>query len=646
MPRASDIQDRTANTRRVEDRYHAVLHAMDVGFCIIEVIFDPAGRPIDYRFLEVNSAFERHTGLRNAEGKRIRELVPDLAQHWFDIYGEVALTGQSRRFEERAEAMKRWFDVHVVRLDPPEDRHVAVIFKDITQRRMAQEALRAREEQLRLIFENATEYAILVTDLDRRVTSWNYGAQRLTGYSEEEIIGQSGDILFTPEDRASGAPLREVQRALEHGRATNERWHVRKNCTRFWGSGFMFCLRDENNVPQGFLKIMRDRTAETMAEKELRKSEERLRLAIETSRLGTWEYNPTTQIAFADEQLRELIGVGPGVELTLATYMDIVHPDDRARFSEVVERVFRGESGAGYHDEYRIVRARDGVVRWVRADGRVHSDAEGKPIHIIGTLLDVTDLVSAREVLARRSEELERVVEQRTAELRDTVQQLETFSYSLVHDMRAPLRSVRSFAGVLMEEYGPRLDDTARDYLRRLENSVARMDALITDVLAYSRVNASETTLQPVDLEHLVRDTVEQYPQFQECRGCVHVQSPLPVVLGNRALLIQCVSNLLGNAIKFVPPGRTPRVIVRAESMPDRARIWFEDNGIGIASEYRDRIFGLFQRLHRVEEYAGTGVGLAIVKKAVERMRGRVGVESALGEGSRFWIEVPVPDRR
>lgn len=625
--------------------YRALFDAIDQGLCIIELLFDKERRPVDFRFIEVNPAFERQTGLKDVAGRRMRELA-ELEEEWFQIHGRVAVTREPVRFTRQARALERWFDVYAFPIGDPEANRVAILFEDVTRRRRVEEGLRQGEQQLRLIFESATEYAMVVSDCERNVTRWNSGAERLLGYREEEILGRSGDILFTEEDRASGQPQKEASIATEKGRAVNERWHRRKDGTRFWGSGLMFPLRDGDNAPNGFLKIMRDRTAEREVEENLRQSEERLRLAIDTAELGTWEYNPHERLSFIDERTRELFGVPHDLETTYDVYMRAIHPGDRERVNDLVGRVLNGEGNGHYRDEYRVVRITDGAERWVRAAGRVHFDACGRATHVIGTVLDISDLMNAREVLARRSEELERTVEERTRQLRDIVQQLETFSYSVVHDMRAPLRSVRSFANILEEEYGARLDETARGYLRRLQASVARMDSLITDVLTYSRVNSSEATLAPVNLDQLMHEIVEQYPQFQESRQNVIIQSPLPVVLGNRALLTQCISNLLDNALKFMPADRAPRVLVRAERHGGRTRVWFEDNGIGIPGEYRDRIFGLFQRLHRSDQYPGTGVGLAIVHKAVERMRGTVGLESFPGRGSRFWIELLLPEKR
>ncbi len=252
-----------------------------------------------------------------------------------------------------------------------------------------------------------------------------------------------------------------------------------------------------------------------------------------------------------------------------------------------------------------------------------------------------TELANANQLLMAHAQQLEQVVERRTAELRETVQQLETFSYSVVHDMRAPLRSMRSFASLIEAEYGDKLDEQGRDYLSRIMSSSSRLDALITDVLSYSRVAISQTELQRVNLDKLVPEILDQYPQFQQAAAAIRVEHPLPIVNGNKALLTQVFSNLLGNAIKFMPPERAPSVAVRAEWKAERVRIWVEDNGIGIKPEYRDKVFELFQRLHGPDKYSGTGVGLAIVKKAVERMGGTVGFESEPGRGTRFWIELP-----
>jgi signal transduction histidine kinase len=197
---------------------------------------------------------------------------------------------------------------------------------------------------------------------------------------------------------------------------------------------------------------------------------------------------------------------------------------------------------------------------------------------------------------------------------------------------------MQTFSAILEEESGPSLSPTSRDYLRRITNASHRMDHLIRDVLAYSRVLRTELKLHPMDLPALIEGIVQSYPNLQPDKAEVRIEGEFCTVLGNEAALTQCVSNLLTNAAKFVAPGTFPRITIRAELKGERVRIWFEDNGIGIEAQYKDRIFNLFQRLNK--EYDGTGLGLSIVRKAVERMGGAVGVESERGLGSRFWLEL------
>lgn len=249
-------------------------------------------------------------------------------------------------------------------------------------------------------------------------------------------------------------------------------------------------------------------------------------------------------------------------------------------------------------------------------------------------------LVAANAELEQHAKKLEDIVAERTARLRETVGELETFSYSIAHDMRAPLRAMHSFATMLQEDEGKHLSPTGRDYLRRIATSAKRLDALIQDVLSYSRVIRADLRLEAVEVGTLISEIIESYPNLHSPNADIRVRGEIPRVLGNTAALTQVISNLLGNAVKFVREGVQPKVEISAESKNGYARIWFEDNGIGIPREVQHKLFQMFQRLHSSGEYDGTGMGLTIVRKAVERMGGKVGVESEPGQGSRFWIEL------
>lgn len=243
-----------------------------------------------------------------------------------------------------------------------------------------------------------------------------------------------------------------------------------------------------------------------------------------------------------------------------------------------------------------------------------------------------------RRELERHAQDLEETVEERTARLRATIHDLELMSYNIMHDMRAPLRSIQSFADLIEEDAGEGLNAEAQTHLSRIRSSAERMDALIRDVLSYAGTARSELPMQPIELTPLIRGIVESYPTLQSNKARIRVDPNLPRVLGNQAALTQCFSNLLGNAVKFVPPGKAPTVQVSATRGSGRVRVRVKDNGIGVPPECQEKIFGMFTRLSK--QYEGTGIGLAIVRKAAERMGGQVGLESQPGQGSCFWLEL------
>jgi signal transduction histidine kinase len=250
-------------------------------------------------------------------------------------------------------------------------------------------------------------------------------------------------------------------------------------------------------------------------------------------------------------------------------------------------------------------------------------------------------LVTAKDEIIRHALHLEDLVEERTHALRERVIELEGFSYTASHDMRAPLRAMQCYAQFLVDDYSSKLDDQAKGYLHQIMRSSVRLDSLVRDVLSYAKVLHDNLPMEKVDLDLLVRDIVETYAHGHYFKSQIKIRGILPSVMGKQALLTQCISNLLSNGIKFVIQGDIPQLEVRAESpTPGIFRIWFKDNGVGIAPENQERVFKMFERIYPATEYEGTGIGLTIVRKAVERMGGKLGCESELGKGSSFWIEL------
>ena len=270
---------------------------------------------------------------------------------------------------------------------------------------------------------------------------------------------------------------------------------------------------------------------------------------------------------------------------------------------------------------------------------------EQKNLSMLGEVADQLAIALQQSLLraklADHTEELEVRVSERTAELAELAAELDSFAYTVSHDLRAPLRAMQGFSQALMEDYGEALDDTARDYAARIVGAARAMDGLIQDLLAYSRLTRVDLRLGPVPLSAALVSALSQLESDIAAKNATIGMDPvLPVLIADRVTLVQILSNLLSNAIKFVSPGVDPTVEVRAEERGGVVRVWVEDNGIGIDARHAERVFKMFERLHGMEGYPGTGVGLAIVRKAVERMGGQVGVESETGSGSRFLFEL------
>jgi len=309
-------------------------------------------------------------------------------------------------------------------------------------------------------------------------------------------------------------------------------------------------------------------------------------------------------------------------------------PEER----DILSRVLRGERID--HFETRR-RRKDGNLIDVSLTVSPVKGPSGRIIGASKIARDITDQKRSREEIARMNAVLEERVRERTRSLQETVLELDSFAYTVAHDLRAPLRAVHIFGEMLLEEASPKLADSERGYLEEIIFAGARMDALIEDLLAYSRMSRQESRLEPLGLAGVLEKvTRELASELLQREAEIRVEGPLPRVMGHAVLLGQALTNLISNAAKFVAPGREPRITVRADTNAHRIRLWVLDNGIGIAPEHHAKLFRVFERLHSREAYPGTGIGLAIVRRAVERMGGTVGVESATEVGSRFWIEL------
>ncbi|MBD3883675.1 response regulator [Phormidium tenue FACHB-886] len=268
---------------------------------------------------------------------------------------------------------------------------------------------------------------------------------------------------------------------------------------------------------------------------------------------------------------------------------------------------------------------------------------------IDGLVEDITELkryadrlqTIQEEERQRYTEQLEQEVTRRTQQLEEANQDLETFAYSVSHDLREPLRSIRGYAQILLEDFASQLEPNGQAYAARIQDNADRMNEMVQGLLYYNRLSRTDLTPQPIDLSNVVRDILAQL-EIQLQQAQVVVEEPLLAVVGHYPTVEQAITNLVTNAIKFVAPDKQPCIRIWNERRDGFVRLWVEDNGIGINPQYHNQIFDIFERLHGVENYPGTGIGLAIVQRSMERMGGRSGVESQPGQGSQFWIELPI----
>jgi PAS domain S-box-containing protein len=530
--------------------------------------------------------------------------------------------------------------------------HGTDVTEHVRERRRVEEALREERDFSTAVLETAGAL-VVVLDTAGRIRRFNRACAVLTGYAEEEVLGRPLWFLIPPEDLPS---VREEWNTLNTGSVKSQHenhWLVKDGTRRLiaWANTV---LVGANGEIQHIIGTGLDITERRRAEEALERSQARLTQGVRVARLGIFEHDHLTDVIELSPVMRELLGFRADEEVTIAAIIQKVVPEDR---EELAARIGRAHDpgGEGQFEVDCRVPEGPGRVRWVSARSQTFFQGEGserRAVRTIGAALDVTE---RKESEAR----LERLVAERTAKLQELVWELEHFSYTITHDMRAPLRAMQGFAEMLHESWGSWREEEAKGFLQRIRTSAGRMDALITDALNYSRTVREELALSPVDVGALLRGMLDSYPEFQPSKARIDIDGEIPLVMGNEAGLTQCFSNLLGNAVKFVKPGEKARIKIWAEEVQSAecrvkneerkvqsgwVRIWVEDEGVGIPGSMLSRVFDMFTRGH--QSYEGTGIGLALVRKVVQRMGGRVGVKSVEGEGSRFWVELRSGDAR
>jgi len=540
----------------------------------------------------------------------------------------------------------------------PEDcgSAIGVLVTDLTPERRHEElsanhtALRASEDRLRRAHQVA-RIGTFEWNIQTGQSTWDEDLEAMYGLSPGGFASTQAawEQLIHPDDRAE--TLRRVSHALASGKFEGEWRTVWPDGSTHWLAGRAIVLRDESGKPLKLFGVNIDVTESKQKEEALLRAERELREFLENASVAMHWAGPDGRIIWANQTELNLLGYTR--EEYIGHHLSEFHLEQPI-LEDILGRLSRGDT---LQDYAARLCCKDGSVRDVLINSNVLWE-DGRFMHTRCFTRDITErkqteeaLRAAQAQLEEHARQLETRVAERTSDLQAINQQLEAFVYSIAHDLRAPLRSMQGFSELLLESAKTALNEQGRDLARRISTSAQFMDALLQDLLAFSRVAQQSIELTPVRLQTVVRSVIVRLEkEIGDKTAQVELVEPLAAVYAHEPTLGQVLYNLISNGLKFVAPGVVPHVRIRGEDRPAQGpapadangkfvRVWVEDNGIGIAPEHHQQIFRLFTRLQG-SAYGGTGVGLAIVQKGVERMGGGVGVESSTGRGSRFWFDL------
>ena len=532
---------------------------------------------------------------------------------------QEALANGTARFQGFCPTVKgtpKWWDVMVSTVRGLDGRPTRLVStsRDMTVIRRAEEAVRESEERHRVMVEQVRDYAIIMLDPDGRVTTWNAGAQRFTGYAPEDVIGKPLSLFFDPQAR--DAWTAELEQAEARGMYEQEAWRMRKDGSRFWAHILTTPLRDETGKLRGFTKVWRDHTQRKLAETQFQQ-------LIEQSPNGILTVDDQGRIAIVNRAIERIFGhkreelLNRSVDMLLPERLRGGHPlqlyTGQAAREASLKTMDNGAALYGLHKSGRKFPMEVGLTPIETLQGMM----------TLCTVVDVTERKRAEEAIIAANRELE------------------AFTYTVSHDLRTPVRTMAGFAKILMEDFGPALDPEAQRHVRTIQKGAQRMGTLIDDLLEFSRVGRAAVDCRPVDLNRLVDEVWTDLKPQWEGRIVELTVADLPPCLADRRLLRLVWMNLLANAVKYTGQREQARIEVGwgpDEEEAGRIIIRVADNGVGFDQKYVGKLFGVFQRLHRADEFEGTGVGLAIVHRIITRHGGRVWAEGQLGEGATLYF--------
>jgi PAS domain S-box-containing protein len=601
---------------------------------------------------KINPAATKILGFTESEllEKKWLDLVhPDDMPETTQISGQLTEQGQDLHFFENRWMTKdgqiKWLSWKAAIAQP--ENLIYAIARDVTQVKETEENLQLRSASI-----EAANDGIAILNEVGEYLYMNQAHAKIYGYdSTAELIGKSWQTLYRPKELAQWQKVFFPQ-FLAQGWWRGESLAVRKDGSLFPQEVSLTALPNG-----GLICVVQDISDRKQTAKILHETESRYQLVAETVPVGIFYTNLEGRILYVNERWCEIVGISARKAIT-EDWLSTIHPDDQARVREIWQQALAERDT--FACEYRFLHE-NGEIIWVFAQGVPHEQDHAELSNYVGTITDISQQKQAEQEIRQLNALLEQKVQERTEllsqtnrqllgeikasrlmeiELKRSNEELAQFAYVASHDLQEPLRTIISYTQLFAKKYGDRLDEKAEQYMNYIVDGTTRMQQLINDLLAYSRVGTRGGEFEPTDLQKVLDKTLANLQGAIAEKGAIITHNPLPVINADTRQIGQLLQNLIGNALKFCE-NQTPVIHLSVEKREEDWLIGIKDNGIGIDPEYADRIFVIFQRLHSRQEYPGTGIGLAICKRIVERHGGRIWVESQPGQGATFYFTIP-----
>lgn len=513
------------------------------------------------------------------------------------------------------------------------------ILRDVSERIKKELQLRTSEQRYRLMVEGVKDYAIFMLDPKGYILTWNEGAKRTKGYSSYEIIGKHFSTFYTAEDLEIKKPEWELEIAIDTGKYEEEGWRVRKNGSVFWANVVITALYDEQNQLIGFSKVTRDLSERKANEEQLKQSEERYRSLVEqVTDYGIFMLDEKGRIISWNEGAKRIKGYT--AQEIIGKYFSIFYPEEDIINGKPPYELEKAKAEGKYEEEgWRLKK--DGSRFWANVVITAVYNTDGALIGFSKVTRDLTERKEAERALRQSFESYRMLAEElrvTNAELSYANKELEQFTSIVSHDLQEPIRTIKSFLQLINMKISEEQNSDLKTYISKSITAANRMTELIKNLLQYSQLSKAEVLQKKINVQDLVAQALQNLGTSIEASGAkIVIESEVDEVEGDEVQLVQLIQNLLSNALKFTKEN-TPEIKIRCWKEGSQVKFAISDNGIGIANEDKDKVFEIFRRLHTSKEYAGTGIGLAICRKIVDRHGGHIWPESEIGKGTTFFF--------